>query len=118
MSDQPSAGWRDNVRCPEPDPKHLDLCPDILQFGRPEVIDLERRVGSPLLNTINQHMRRGHFYAVRWWIDSHLDCGVFVILGAIVMRRRFSMDGTRLAILVAGAIVLAGGGLGLWFVQV
>jgi hypothetical protein len=53
------------------------------------------------------------------WITHGLaDIAVFVILGAIFMQRGFSMDGSRLAMLIAGAVVLAGGGLGLWFVLV
>lgn len=53
------------------------------------------------------------------WITHGLaDIAVFVILGLIFMQRGFSMDGTKLAVLVAGAVVVGGGGLALWFVLV
>jgi len=53
------------------------------------------------------------------WITHGLfDVAVFVILGAFFVKRGLSMDGTRLAILVAGGVVLGGGGLALWFVLV
>ena len=53
------------------------------------------------------------------WITHGLaDIAVFVILGAIFMKRGITIDGTRLAILVAGAVIVGGGGLALWFVLV
>ena len=53
------------------------------------------------------------------WITHGLaDIAVFVIVGVVLMRRDVSMDGTRLACLVAGAVIVGGGGLALWFVLV
>lgn len=53
-----------------------------------------------------------------WTTHGILDIIVFVVLGVIFQKRGFSMDGTRLGVLLAGAVVLAGGGLALWFVLV
>jgi hypothetical protein len=51
------------------------------------------------------------------WITHGLtDIAVFLIVGTLLMKRNFIMDGTRLAVLVAGAVVVGGGGLALWFV--
>ena len=53
------------------------------------------------------------------WITHGLaDIAVFAIVGAVLMRRDVSMDGTKLACLVAGAVIVGGGGLALWFVLV
>ena len=53
------------------------------------------------------------------WITHGLaDIAVFVIVGAVLMGRHVSMDGTKLACLVAGAVIVGGGGLALWFVLV
>jgi len=53
------------------------------------------------------------------WITHGLaDVAVFVILGMIFMKRGFSIDGMRLAVLLGGAVVVGGGGLALWFVLV
>jgi hypothetical protein len=53
------------------------------------------------------------------WITHGLaDIAVFAILGAILMRWNISMDGTKLICLVAGAVIVGGGGLALWFVLV
>jgi hypothetical protein len=53
------------------------------------------------------------------WITHGLaDIAVFVIVGAVLMRRDVSMDGTKLALLVAGSVIVGGGGLALWFVLV
>ena len=53
-----------------------------------------------------------------WTTHGIVDIVVFVVLGVILQKRGFSMDGTRLGVLLAGAVVLAGGGLALWFVLV
>jgi hypothetical protein len=51
------------------------------------------------------------------WITHGLaNVAVFLIVGAVLTQRHFTMDGTRLAILVSGAVVVGGGGLALWFV--
>jgi hypothetical protein len=53
------------------------------------------------------------------WITHGLaDIAVFAIVGAVLMRRHTSMDGTKLACLVGGAVIVGGGGLALWFVLV
>jgi hypothetical protein len=53
------------------------------------------------------------------WITHGLaDVAVFVIVGAVLMRRSISMDGTMLAGMIAGAAIVGGGGLALWFVLV
>jgi hypothetical protein len=53
------------------------------------------------------------------WITHGLaDVAVFLIVGAVLMRRSISMDGTKLACVLAGAAVMGGGGLALWFVLV
>ena len=53
------------------------------------------------------------------WITHGLaDIAVFVIVGVVFMRRDFSMDGTKLACLVAGSVIVSGAGLALWFVLV
>ena len=53
------------------------------------------------------------------WITHGLaDIAVFVIAGLVLMWRDFSMDGTRLACLVAAAAIVGGAGLALWFVFV
>jgi hypothetical protein len=53
-----------------------------------------------------------------WTTHGLTDVAVFVIVGSLLMKRHISMDGTKLAALVAGAAVLGGGGLALWFVLV
>ena len=53
-----------------------------------------------------------------WTTHGLVDIAVFVIVGSLLMKRHISMDGTKLAALVAGAVVLGGGGLALWFVLV
>ena len=40
------------------------------------------------------------------------------IVGAVLMGRHVSVDGAKLACLVAGAVIVGGGGLALWFVLV
>lgn len=63
------------------------------------------------LNTLMASLTGHH------WITHGLaDIAVFLIVGAVLMRRQFTMDGSRLAFLVAGAVVVGGGGLALWFV--
>jgi len=53
------------------------------------------------------------------WITHGLaDIAVFLVVGAILMQRHVSIDGTKLAVMVAGAVVAGGGGLALWFVLV
>jgi hypothetical protein len=53
------------------------------------------------------------------WITHGLaDVAVFLIVGAVLMRRSISMDGAKLACVLAGAAVVGGGGLALWFVLV
>jgi hypothetical protein len=53
-----------------------------------------------------------------WTTHGLADIAVFLILVFIFMQRGFSFDGTRLAALVAGAVIVGGGGLALWFVLV
>jgi hypothetical protein len=53
------------------------------------------------------------------WITHGLaNVALFVILGLILRQRGFSMDGAKLAVLLGCAVVIAGGGLVLWFVLV
>ena len=53
------------------------------------------------------------------WITHGLaDIAVFVVLGLVFTKRGVSMDGTKLAAIVAGAAIIGGGGLALWFVLV
>jgi multisubunit Na+/H+ antiporter MnhB subunit len=53
------------------------------------------------------------------WITHGLaDIAVFAIVGAVLMRRHVSMEGTWLVCLLAGAVIVGGGGLALWFVLV
>jgi hypothetical protein len=53
-----------------------------------------------------------------WITHGIVNIVVFVVLGVILQKRGFSMDGTRLAWLLGGAVVVGGGGLALWFVLV
>jgi hypothetical protein len=62
------------------------------------------------LNTFMAHIGGHH-----WTTHGLTDLVVFFGLGLLLMRRPAGMDGTRLAALLAGSVVLAGGGLGLWF---
>jgi hypothetical protein len=53
------------------------------------------------------------------WITHGLaDIAVFVILGMVFMKRDIRMEGSKLACAVAGAVIVGGGGLALWFVLV
>src|SRR4051812_46274299 len=50
------------------------------------------------------------------WITHGLaDIAVFVIVGLVFMRRGFSIDGSKLACIVAGSVIVGGAGLALWF---
>ena len=51
-----------------------------------------------------------------WTTHSLVDVAVFLILGAILTGRGVKIDGARLAMLLAGAVIVGGGGLALWFV--
>jgi len=53
-----------------------------------------------------------------WTTHSVADVAVFLILGAILTTRRVTIQGARLAMLLAGAAIIGGGGLALWFVLV
>jgi hypothetical protein len=50
-----------------------------------------------------------------WTTHGLTDVAVFLIVGFVLMKRGISIDGTRLALLVAGAAIAGGGGLALWF---
>jgi hypothetical protein len=50
-----------------------------------------------------------------WTTHGLADIAVFVIVGFVLMKRGITMDGTKLAALVAGAVIVGGGGLALWF---
>ena len=53
------------------------------------------------------------------WITHGLaDVALFVILGLVFQRRSITLDGTKAAVLVGGAVIVGGGGLALWFVLV
>lgn len=62
------------------------------------------------LNTVMAHVGGHH-----WTTHGLVDVILFFGLGYILMQRRIIMDGTRVAGLVAGAVIIAGGELGLWF---
>jgi len=53
-----------------------------------------------------------------WITHGIVNIVVFVVLGAILQKRGFSIDGMWLAWLLGGAVVVGGGGLALWFVLV
>jgi len=53
-----------------------------------------------------------------WTTHSLVDVAVFLVLGAILTKRGIRIDGARLAMLLAGAVIVGGGGLALWFVLV
>jgi hypothetical protein len=64
------------------------------------------------LNTFMAHLTGHH------WITHGLaDVIVFVVLGYVLTSRRHGRtgDGVRLAVMLVVAALLAGGGLGLWF---
>jgi hypothetical protein len=65
------------------------------------------------LNTLMVHIGGHH-----WTTHGLADVILFFVLGTVLMRRRITMDGNRIAWLVAGAVVLSGAGLGLWFLRV
>lgn len=65
------------------------------------------------LNTFMAHIGGHH-----WTTHGLADVILFLGLGVVLMQRRITMDGTRLAMLLVGAVVLGGGGLGLWFLLV
>jgi len=65
------------------------------------------------LNTLMAHVGGHH-----WTTHGLADVILFFALGAVLMRRRAPMDGNRIALLVAGAVVVSGAGLGLWFLLV
>jgi hypothetical protein len=65
------------------------------------------------LNTLMAHVGGHH-----WTTHGLADVIVFFGLGAFLMRRRITMDGNRIAGLLAAAVVLSGAGLGLWFLLV
>ena len=51
-----------------------------------------------------------------WRTHGLLDIIVFVVVGVVLIRRGFRMDGVWLATLLSAAIIVGGGGLALWFV--
>lgn len=51
-----------------------------------------------------------------WTTHSLVDVAVFLIVGAILTSRGVTIEGSRLAMLLAGAAIVGGGGLALWFV--
>lgn len=53
-----------------------------------------------------------------WRTHGIVDVIMFVVLGYGFMHRSFRMDGTKLAVYLAGSVIVAGGGLALWFVLV
>ena len=53
-----------------------------------------------------------------WITHGLVDIAVFVILGVAFTKRGVSMDGIKLAAMLAGAAIVGGGGLALWFVLV
>lgn len=53
-----------------------------------------------------------------WTTHGLVDIAVFVILGMIFMKRGLTIDGTKLAVVLGGAVIIGGGGLALWFVLV
>jgi hypothetical protein len=53
-----------------------------------------------------------------WRTHGLVDIIVFVVVGYFLMQRDFRMEGTKLALLLVGAIIVGGGGLALWFVLV
>lgn len=53
-----------------------------------------------------------------WRTHGLVDVVVFFALGAVFMSRKFILTGTGLTILLAASVVVAGGGLALWFVLV
>ena len=65
------------------------------------------------LNTLMAHVGGHH-----WTTHGLVDVIVFLGLGAILMRRRITMDGNLMVGLLAAAVVLSGAGLGVWFLLV
>jgi hypothetical protein len=65
------------------------------------------------LNTLMAQVGGHH-----WTTHGLADVIVFLALGAVLTRRGITMDGNRIACLVAAAVVLSGAGLGLWFLLV
>lgn len=53
-----------------------------------------------------------------WRTHGIADVILFVALGYLFMLRGFRMSGMKLAVLLAGAVIIGGGGLALWFVLV
>jgi hypothetical protein len=53
-----------------------------------------------------------------WTTHGLVDIAVFGILGWLLMKRGIAIDGAKLATMLAGAAVVGGGGLALWFVLV
>ncbi len=53
-----------------------------------------------------------------WWTHGLFDLALFVVLGVILTASGFRIDGTKLAVYLAGSVIIAGAGLALWFVLV
>ena len=53
-----------------------------------------------------------------WTTHSLVDVAVFLILGAVLTSRHVTIDGARMAMLLAGAVIVGGGGLALWFLVI
>lgn len=53
-----------------------------------------------------------------WITHGLVDVILFFVLGAVLARRGLRMDGYKLSAVVTASIVVAGGGLALWFVLV
>jgi hypothetical protein len=51
-----------------------------------------------------------------WITHGLIDVAVFVVVGSVLLRRGYRVSGNRLALGVAVAAVVGGGGLMLWFV--
>jgi hypothetical protein len=65
------------------------------------------------LNSFMAHIGGHH-----WTTHGILDLLVFFGVGFALMRRPVARDGARMAALLAGSVVVAGGGLALWFLLV
>ena len=67
----------------------------------------------PPLNTLMAHMTGHH-----WRTHGLVDVILFLVLGFVLTRINVSIDGYRLAAILAAAVIVAGGGLAFWFVLV
>ena len=65
------------------------------------------------LNTAMAHLTGHH-----WRTHGIFDLIVFFGLGILFTSSGYSSQGNRMAALIAGSVIVAGGGLALWFVLV